>query len=363
MPPSKLFALGSNASGQLGTGHTNDTSVPQRCIFDVEDVKSLSETDKIVKIVAGGNHTLVLFESGAVFAAGNNEHGQCGLSRTSSRMTMFRRVVLEGAGSGDDARIFTDIAATWSASFLVQKNETIYVFGSGSRGELGLGEGVTHTQGCSMHLSHLIKTTSKIDYISGGMSHVVLLNSEGEAIGWGASRKGQLGEDVKELRVSWNPTRITLPFEARRVVTGRDFTFFSNDMGSTILFGENKQLNNYTTLGDFDHLVAGWSNIYAQSQNRVIAIGRSDRGQLPPAELPRLKMISAGSEHCLGLTSTGDAIAWGWGEHGNCGEMSDATGNVAGRWNHLPVLLGDGESITRVAAGCATSFIVVDGRD
>src|SRR5271156_1226177 len=101
MLPSKLFALGSNASGQLGIGHTNDTSVPQRCIFDAEDVKSLSETDKIVKIIA----------------AGNNEHGQCGLSRTSSRMTRFRRVVLEGAGSGDDARIFTDVAATWSASF------------------------------------------------------------------------------------------------------------------------------------------------------------------------------------------------------------------------------------------------------
>jgi alpha-tubulin suppressor-like RCC1 family protein len=85
-PLVRLFSLGSNGSGQLGIGHQEDVSSPQPCIFDeASSLQRLEPDDEIVKVVAGGNHTLVLFASGAVFAAGSNEFGPFLLAGTKSR--------------------------------------------------------------------------------------------------------------------------------------------------------------------------------------------------------------------------------------------------------------------------------------
>ena len=69
-----------------------------------------------------------------------------------------------------------------------------------------------------------------------------------------------------------------------------------------------------------------------------------------------MEVISAGSEHCLALTKTGKVLAWGWGEHGNCGKHTDSDGNVKERWNEID--LPQSQKAIAVYAGCATSFIV-----
>ena len=53
----------------------------------------------------------------------------------------------------------------------------------------------------------------------------------------------------------------------------------------------------------------------------------------------------------------GRVLVWGWGEHGNCGEPVDDQKDVKGRFNVLD-LRG---RVLMLSAGCATSFIVVDG--
>lgn len=59
----RIFALGSNGSGQLGTGHQDDTSTPQEVNTDG------MSTAGIKQIACGGNHTVVLFENGDIAAA------------------------------------------------------------------------------------------------------------------------------------------------------------------------------------------------------------------------------------------------------------------------------------------------------
>ena len=98
---------------------------------------------------------------------------------------------------------------------------------------------------------------------------------------------------------------------------------------------------------------ASWSNVYIleSSTNKVKALGRDDHGQLPPKQLPGVWTMAAGSEHCVGLTPEGRVVAWGWGEHGNCGRKSDETGQG---WSVLPLPLARAAG---VGAGCATTFI------
>lgn len=378
-PKLKLFALGSNGSGQLGIGHQEDVSTPQPCLFEDSWYKMLNSYDKIVKVVAGGNHTLVRFASGQVFAAGSNEYGQCGLLPKIEQTSIFRMVSLQ-SGSPDDSdfdedAFFDDIAATWDASFFTVGN-FIYVRGRGTKGELGLGRNVfqaLQTTG-PIKLSTILGLSTMIKDIKSCMSHTVVLTNNGQLLGWGAGRKGQLGAEGKVEKAIWEPQVIAgMPLGAEKIALGRQFTFVAGEKERWhYLLGESKYEDTYLpdlktfalTDGEEDYLlIASWSNIYAlPPDQRLRGWGRNDRGQLPPEQLPKLKAVAAGSEHCVGLTVEGGVVAWGWGEHGNCGPDTDAHANVADRWNVLPIELAASEEVVGVAAGCATSFIICGER-
>jgi protein ATS1 len=374
-PFAQLFALGSNGSGQLGIGHEDDVSSPQPCTFAAASFQHLAADDMILKIAGGGNHTLVLFSSGAVFAAGSNEFGQCGLPSSISQTSVYRRVELHSKTSSNREQVvlFDDISATWETSVFT-RGDHIYVRGQGVKGELGLGENVKQAdeEKGVIVLSDLFHCSCRIEEIKSGMSHTVVLTNDGQLIGWGAARKGQLGEESKQKKVIWTPQKIGEPLQAAKIAVGRDFTFVAEETGRWYwLLGDPKYESDYLPdlkpfviangEGTYD-LTASWSNIYAliHSDHELKGWGRNDRGQLPPKHLPKLRGVAAGSEHCVGLTMDSKVVAWGWGEHGNCGRSTDAHANVAGgHWNVLPVPLSDTEEVVGVGAGCATSFIVV----
>ena len=378
--PARLFALGSNGSGQLGIGHEDDVSTPQECLFEIRAFQQPHECDpkdSVVKVVAGGNHTLVLFASGTVYAAGNNAFGQCGLPSDIPRISRYRRVRLHGSetsSSGQEVDVFDDISATWEASFFV-RDDIIHVRGQGMKGELGLGQGTDRAEekGSVIDLSKVLGRRSRIKEIKSCMSHTIVLTEDGQLLGWGAARKGQLGDESKQEKIVWKPRKIDMPLEVAKIAVGRDFTFAAGvkDRWHWLL-GDNKYENEHLPdLKTFDiaggegtyDLTASWSNIYAlsHSDQQLQGWGRNDRGQLPSQHLPKLEIVAAGSEHCVALTAQGgEVLAWGWGEHGNCGEATDAQANAAGgRWNVLPVPLLGAEHVTGVGAGCATSFIFV----
>lgn len=95
--------------------------------------------------------------------------------------------------------------------------------------------------------------------------------------------------------------------------------------------------------------------------DRLVAWGRNDRGQLDSsggATSETFEQIAVGSEHTLALTSPGRVLAWGWGEHGNCGPRVDENGNVSGEGRDIiPSLIDASTPIVGIAAGCATSFM------
>ena len=314
----------------------------------------------------------MLFASGAVYAAGGDEAGQLGLPMEQSESLVFQRVVL-GLSNGREVSTFDEVAATWEASFFVRRG-IIYVRGRGTKGELGLGEGVTDSREQRSSYIDFHEDFAILD-IQACMSHAVV-RTPLSLFGWGAARKGQLGEQKKGEKVLWAPERITgLPVDADygdvKVGLGREFTFVAGERERWhVILGEKRFEEEYLPelkifevadgSGEYE-LVASWSSIYAlSSDGRLRGWGRDDRGQLPPRDLPMLKAVAAGSEHCVGLTTGGEVVAWGWGEHGNCGADTDAQGNVAGRWNVLPVPLEAGELMAGVGAGCSTSFIIVE---
>lgn len=380
----RLFSFGSNGSGQLGIGHQEDVSHPTPCLFenkdqDQEPIQDLNE--EITQIAAGGNHTLLLTKSGSVYTAGCNTDGRCGSDPESH---IFRRLTLITPESQPEQPVFTHVSATWEGSLLVASRstaDTVYVLGSGSKGELG-------TSGPC--IPAFPPEGTRVVALASGMAHSVAVLSTGEVWGWGAARKGQLGGlDVKIAL----PVRIAVPFAADAVVCGREFTVVSGGRRFVVLGDLGNrwgilQVPDCFSVGlpgisegcvpyPFTGIRASWHGIYVHAtgweggesepesgsarSGALVAWGRGDRGQIPPPTLPSPAMLAVGSEHVVALLTDGRVAACGWGEHGNCGLDKDDQGNVSGRYNIIPLPETEvNGKVTGVGAGCATSWIVVD---
>jgi protein ATS1 len=348
-----LLALGSNGSGQLGLGHDEDKATPQS--VPAESL-GLDVSSTITQLAAGGNHTVALSSDGRAFGAGDNSDGRCG-TENYEISSKFREI----HALGDQSSRWEDVAATWSATILVRNGgEGVWVCGSGDSGELGLENGVREAK-------HLVRipdfppTGARVVQVVACMAHVVAVLDDGGVYGWGKGRKGQLGDVQAD---SWTPRRVSgLQFKVERAVCGKDFTcLFGNPRdGEVQMLGPdgrdrfNLKASAPSRVPGWKDVCASWGNVFVLQENgRLLAWGRDDHGQLPAQDLPGIAMVAAGSEHCLALTLDGKVLAWGWGEHGNCGEHTDARGNVKGKPNELTVF-GD---VAGIFSGCATSFIL-----
>ncbi|KAF2211002.1 hypothetical protein CERZMDRAFT_112832 [Cercospora zeae-maydis SCOH1-5] len=333
----KLFAFGSNGSGQLGIGHTEDVSSPHEC----KGLVTNSSTG-IQQLASGGNHTVALLHGGTIAAAGDNTDRRCLVSTQQSDIRCWTQAHSVCHGNN----VVKHVTATWSATFTSCGDEC-YVSGSGASGELGLGCEVLMAEAMAK-IEKTIPPSDRIVKVASSMGHVVVVLASGEAWGWGRGRQGQLGVPAE---IVWRPRKInSVPFKVIDAVCGKDFTCLFGDSatGEIFILGLARsdrfgvRINAPDRIPGWKQVAASWGSIYVlMDSGELLAWGRNDHGQLPPADLPLLKAIAAGSEHCLGLTEEGQVLAWGWGEHGNCGTPTDQNGDVK---------------------GCATSFIVTKPR-
>lgn len=339
-----LYAFGSNGSGQLGICNEEDVSSPQACSF------SEGHPGGIRQIVAGGNHTLVLLESGELYFAGSNVDGRAGLAHSGQKVDRFHKA---------DLGLFRVklCAAMWEASVIVTTADEVYTFGTGSRGELGTGQ---VTVSAPHKLPDFPPTSESIVDMASGVSHTVIVLSNGDVWGWGNGRKGQLGEPAAIVQI---PRKIQgLGFHVVRAVCGREFTYLVGDPreGHHAVLGFNKWDIKSSAPPNALHwksIGASWCSIFVlKLSGKIESWGRNDHGQLAPPELPGIEQLAVGSEHVLALTEHMKVICWGWGEHGNCGPNTNETNDVDGRWNDVSNPPGDKSILQGIAAGCATSF-------
>ncbi|KAI4118387.1 MAG: hypothetical protein LQ345_001556 [Seirophora villosa] len=348
-----LYALGSNACGQLGIGHSEDTSDPQLC--HISD--SGSQWPAPIDTIKGGSgHTLVQLESGDLYVSGSLKDGRACIDQAVDATSKFCKVPSTAFG-GAKVKF---CSALWEASTIVTDDNHIYTFGLGPKGELGVGEGVL---GTSHTVDRFWPLEEQIIDLASGMSHTVVVLSSGDVYGWGNGRKGQLGEPAE---IVWKPRKIpNLDFKVVRAVCGREFTYLVGDdeEGLHAVLGSDK----WNIRSDAPAAIPGWEDVGASwgsifvitSSGDFLSWGRDDHGQLgSDRRIEPFDYIAAGSEHALAITLYDNAVAWGWGEHGNCGHGIDEHGDVKGKWNKInPDTFGKASRVVGVAAGCATSFL------
>ncbi|KAI9788260.1 MAG: hypothetical protein M1816_007026 [Peltula sp. TS41687] len=353
-PTGHLYAFGSNNSGQLGLRHHEDVSIPTRCLLP-----DLPGWDTPLKVAAGGNHTLVLFASGSVYAAGENKDGRCCASPSNG----FHRVSFS---SSDETPVntFKLCSATWEASVFVTSEDAIYTCGIGTKGELGLGTDVA-VANLPRRIEDFPPPGRTIVDLASSMWHTIVVLSDGDVYGWGHGRRGQLGSPAGIIS-SPRKLEIEISFKALRATCGREFTHVVGDFSTgehAILGSEKWQIKSTAPekIPNWKDIGASWGSIYVLfSDHTLLSWGRNDHGQLAPTNLPPIRSIAVGSEHALAITIDLKLIAWGWGEHGNCGAETDDAGDVKGCWKLIPTCresLMTGLTLNFIGAGCATSLV------
>ncbi|KAI9740719.1 MAG: hypothetical protein M1818_004684 [Claussenomyces sp. TS43310] len=361
-----IYAIGSNSSGQLGIGHKEDVSVPKEVLFHGKTLIDIQQP----RIRAGGNHTLLLSSDGYLYCAGDCSSGACGLAQKPEDQIppVFNQIQLSTESSVFDIHSkVTHCAATWEASIIAvsrkdDRRVQVYSFGTGNKGELGLGELIFHSSKAQLIKDFPPAGTDVVD-LAASVSHVVVVLSNGEVYGWGSGRKGQIGQPES---IVYSPRKISsVGFNVARAVCGREFTYLvSASGGEHCVLGSDKwnirRLAPANVKG-WKELSASWGSIFVlKTTGEVLSWGRNDHGQLVPDAVPKFSHIAAGSEHAVALSVDGDVLAWGWGEHGNCGPTT-INGDVKGKWNIVASsrYLPEKAKIIAAGAGCATSWIFI----
>lgn len=357
--PNQLYVFGSNGEGQLGIPAADIVSTPKIA-------KSWPPQEKIKFVSGGDNHTIILSTTGSLHYTGDRRKGQLGFEvseETQERLEHFRK--FEGTASL--------VATTCETSACVIEptdsisKTTLVTTGSNHWYELGMGS-VTNFSGTQGRFKKQSLPCSVVDIAAGGWHYVVILTN-GDVLGWGKSRLDQLGPRLSAQKAITKPTLIeeNISFKPVKVVCGKEFTYLVSDpsSGEHCLLGRDKfglRSSMPTNIKGWKQIGATWNAIFVLFEDgSLTAWGKDNMWKLLPEKLPLVGKMAVGSEHVLALTHEGKLISWGWGKHGNCGDLAtlgDMVKNdmVSGLWNEIDIP----GTIKSIGAGFCTSFVLTD---
>ena len=294
-----LLTAGSNAKGQLGIGSTSDAHTFAPCQFAGCEPHQLPDTVRVVQIVCGANHTVLLLRhldgSTTLWGSGDGRGGQLGPAYPREPeggpepWTIFHKLVLplpdlelhqpEDPSSGRVGYTYTHVAAAWETTYVVLarpgRSDVLLAMGSNAFGALGVGEDEGHHVDMNtarvgeprvVDFGHIFPEdaahhnaptrTICVRSLHAGPRHVVaeLVLARGDAygssshsqmvlVGWGASRHGQLGQHAG-ARVVARPTRLPIPIDEDPMVScalGNQHTVVLHASGRISALGSNKQ--------------------------------------------------------------------------------------------------------------------------
>jgi alpha-tubulin suppressor-like RCC1 family protein len=206
-----VYAWGNGEQGQLGDGTTNSSNTARPVgTTDSKDSRRGSPwraLENIIAVAGGWGHSLALRADGTVWAWGNNASGQLGIGTTEDSTVPVR--VRGPRGSRRDGPLvaaylsgIVAIAAGQTFSLALGVDGRVWAWGANESGELGDGTTIDR------HFPTAVANdgTSAFPYLVGakaiaaGGFHSLALGSAGVLRSWGANQAGALGHSGTTLQ-------------------------------------------------------------------------------------------------------------------------------------------------------------------
>jgi alpha-tubulin suppressor-like RCC1 family protein len=236
----QVYAFGENDYGQLGSTNNNGSEAANPT---PAPVRLPGATGAVSQIAAGASHSLVLTTTGQLYAFGDNRYGQLGNATNDGVDTanaMPATVSLPG-GAGQAIAI----AGGAAHSLVLTDTGRLYAFGENDYGQLGVAtnSGSEAANPAPAQVSLPVAAGRPIA-IAAGARHSLALGSTGRVYAFGANRYGQLGREANAETEDANPTplEVALPDgagAASEIAAGGSHSLVLSAGGSLYAFGEN----------------------------------------------------------------------------------------------------------------------------
>ena len=187
-----VYTWGSNSSGQLGNGTTNESDSPAAI--------TLASGVTATAIAGGGAYSLAIGSNGKVYAWGFNSDGQLGNGTTTSSSTPVAITLASGVTP-------RTIAAGTSHSLAIGSNGTVYAWGFNNNGQLGNGTTTMSLTPVAITLASGVTATA----VAAGYAHSLGIGSNGRIYAWGSNSAGQLGNGMSNTSPNPTPAMVNLP--------------------------------------------------------------------------------------------------------------------------------------------------------
>ena len=178
-----VWTAGYNSDGQLGRSENVNSGTPNTAFKKAEGLDNV----KIVGASGGTAHTVLLDESGNVWTAGNNLHGQLGRQTAKNVDSKFEKVA-----DGISGVKITAIAAGSRYTVLLDDSGNVWTAGSNGYGELGR---ETNGMSSSVFGKADLQGATAAKFIAAGGTTIVI-DTDGNVRTSGINGHGQLGRDT-----------------------------------------------------------------------------------------------------------------------------------------------------------------------
>lgn len=215
----RCLAFGCNTDGQLGIGKCGNLKRPtQPEVIKIED----DDGRTVVDGSCGGCHSLLLLDDGTAISAGSNQYGQLGTDDdVETQRSTFEAIECKTPVQA--------VACGRDFSLMLGKDGTLYSFGRGEHGQLGLGASIT-----CVAVPTIITKNLKFRLIAAGDQHCVAV-TKGEderVLTWGCGGSGRLGQSRDQSVDQDRPAevdkdKIKLLESARLIACGKTGTSWS----------------------------------------------------------------------------------------------------------------------------------------
>ncbi|KAI9240353.1 hypothetical protein MVEG_08730 [Podila verticillata NRRL 6337] len=193
------WVLGRNEKGQLGVGDNTPHPLPMKVPTIYATIGKKNVNVKFVDAAVGRHHTILVSDTGLVYAAGDNKMGQLG----QSAIKEFHSFV-QVTGFGKDKAVAVSCGAEFT--MLLTDKGHLWAFGSPEYGQLGNKTNGQYLQQ-SNRLVHIPQTNpvhvaslkdKVITQVACGTNHTLALDNEGMVYSWGFGGYGRLGHSKQE---------------------------------------------------------------------------------------------------------------------------------------------------------------------
>lgn len=210
-----IYSWGGSGCGQLG--HPNISELPKdndnfpylpfpKLIDSIQDIK-------MCDIACGKTHSIAIDNSGNVYSWGGGASGQLGVKDLSllpldEDSYPYQPLPCVLSCLKQNNIYITKAVCGEVHTLLLSTTGELYSFGSGAKGQLGLGPIRILPIDCEgfqfMPVPKKIGgilASKRIVYIASGDNHCMVIDSEGKLYGWGSSKYGQIGMGGDEIKL------------------------------------------------------------------------------------------------------------------------------------------------------------------